>query len=124
MELHSRRPVASNRDEITPISMPISNADEEEPYPEGGLQAWLVVLGTFCTLLPSMGIINTMGILQARVSQHELVGYSEANVGWIFSIHTFIVFFFGAQVGMLCIRFVIMRFIISKPNKQCDRPSF
>jgi hypothetical protein len=114
MELHSRRPVASSRDEIILLPTSFSNAEDEQPYPEGGLQAWLVVLGAFCTLLPSMGIINTMGILQARVSQHELVGYSEANVGWIFSIHAFIVFFFGAQVGMFCSGFVI----ISEPNEQ------
>lgn len=49
----------------------------------------------------SMGLINTISVLQARVVQHELAGYSESTVGWIFSIHAFIVYFAGVQVGML-----------------------
>jgi hypothetical protein len=74
---------------------------EEDEYPEGGVQAWLVVLGAWCAMVPSTGMINTFGVLQAWVAQHELASYSESAVGWIFSIHAFIVYFLGAQVGMV-----------------------
>lgn len=86
-----------------PVASPpvLMSEEEEEQYPEGGLQAWLVVLGAWCAMVPSMGLINTISVLQARVVQHELAGYSESTVGWIFSIHAFIVYFAGVQVGVL-----------------------
>ena len=73
----------------------------DDDYPEGGLEAWLVVLGAWCAMVPTMGMINTFGVLQAWVAQHELANYSEPSVGWIFSIHAFIVYFAGAQAGTL-----------------------
>ena len=74
----------------------------EDDYPEGGLEAWLVVLGAWCAMVPTTGMINTFGVLQAWVAQHELANYSETSVGWIFSIHAFIVYFAGAQAGSYC----------------------
>lgn len=101
MEMQSRKPFVPIGDAV-PVALPQTlMSDEEEPYPEGGLQAWLVVLGAWCAMVPSMGLINTISVLQARVVQHELAGNSESMVGWIFSIHAFIVYFGGVQVGML-----------------------
>ena len=74
---------------------------DDNDYPEGGLEAWLVVLGAWCAMVPTMGMINTFGVLQAWVAQHQLAGYSEPSVGWIFSIHAFVVYFAGAQAGSL-----------------------
>jgi hypothetical protein len=68
-------------------------------YPEGGLQAWLVVLGAWCAMLPSMGLLNTIGVLQAWVAEHQLAGYSESNIAWIFSTYAFFLYITGAQVG-------------------------
>ena len=45
------------------------------------------------------GIINTFSVLHSWVAEHKLAGYSDSTVGWIFSIHAFIVYFAGAQVG-------------------------
>lgn len=33
-----------------------------ETYPEGGLAAWLVVLGSFCGTFGAFGMMNTVGI--------------------------------------------------------------
>ncbi|KAK1470385.1 riboflavin transporter MCH5 [Colletotrichum cuscutae] len=33
--------------------------DDEIEYPDGGLQAWMVVVGAWCAMIPPMGIINT-----------------------------------------------------------------
>lgn len=33
--------------------------DDAEKYPEGGTQAWLVVLGSWCAMTAGMGILNT-----------------------------------------------------------------
>lgn len=71
----------------------------EPDYPEGGLSAWLVVFGAWCAMIPSMGLLNTIGVLQAWVAEHELKHYSESNVGWIFSTYAFFLYIGGAQIG-------------------------
>ncbi|GKZ69518.1 hypothetical protein AnigIFM50267_004729 [Aspergillus niger] len=71
----------------------------DEKYPEGGLQAWLVVLGSWCAMVPSMGLLNTISVLHAWTSTHQLSEYSESSVGWIFGVFSFFLYFAGAQVG-------------------------
>lgn len=68
-------------------------------YPEGGLRAWLVVLGAWCAMVPSMGLLNTLAVLHAWVSENELPQISESNTGWIFSCYAFFLYFCGAQTG-------------------------
>lgn len=73
----------------------------DETYPEGGLEAWLVVLGSWCGLLAALGILNTIGVFQTYVSTHQLSQYSEGTVGWIFSLYTALCFFCGVYIGPL-----------------------
>lgn len=68
-------------------------------YPEGGLEAWLVVFGSFCAMLAALGTMNTIGVYQAYVSTHQLSNYTESEVSWIFSMYSFLSFFGGVQVG-------------------------
>lgn len=70
-------------------------------YPEGGLEAWLVVFGSWCGLFASIGMTNIMGSLQTYISTHQLVDYDEATIGWIFSLYAFLAFFCGVFVGPL-----------------------
>ena len=74
-------------------------SEENEEYPEGGRDAWLVVFGAWCAMIPSMGLLNTIGVLQAWVWQHQLVEYTEFDIGWIFGLYGFFLYFAGAQVG-------------------------
>jgi hypothetical protein len=76
-----------------------SSAGDGEFYPEGGLRAWLVVLGTWLALLSSLGLMNTLGTFQAYLTETQLKDYDEGTVGWIFSIYTFVVFFGGLFIG-------------------------
>ncbi|KAF1996852.1 oxalate/formate antiporter [Amniculicola lignicola CBS 123094] len=97
-------PMAKNHDtniipsEAIPIELSPDSPDALD-YPEGGTQAWLVVVGAWCAMIPSMGLLNTVGVLQAWVSSHQLHGYSESNIGWIFSAYAFFLYIGGAQVG-------------------------
>ncbi|KAL8721070.1 MAG: hypothetical protein Q9225_002181 [Loekoesia sp. 1 TL-2023] len=68
-------------------------------YPDGGLQAWLVVLGSFSGMLASFGLMNTVGTFQAYLITHQLAHTSPSAVGWIFSIYTFLAFGCGLQIG-------------------------
>ncbi|KAL4940610.1 hypothetical protein BDV06DRAFT_223906 [Aspergillus oleicola] len=70
-----------------------------EKYPEGGIQAWLVVLGAWCAMIPSMGLLNSLGTLHAWTSSHQLQDYSESSVGWIFGAYGFFLYVAGAQTG-------------------------
>ncbi|KAF4314177.1 Major facilitator superfamily [Botryosphaeria dothidea] len=71
---------------------------EEPDYPEGGRAAWGVVVGAWCAMIPSMGLLNTIGVLQAWVAEHELQHYSESTVGWIFSLYAFFLYIGAARI--------------------------
>jgi len=73
--------------------------EEEDWYPDGGRDAWLVVVGAWCAMIPSMGLLNTIGVLQAWVEQNQLHDYSESEIGWIFSAYAFFLYIAGAQIG-------------------------
>ncbi|SCU84582.1 LANO_0C01772g1_1 [Lachancea nothofagi CBS 11611] len=60
---------------------------EELELPEGGLQAWLVVFGSFMGLIPVFGIINSLGAIESYISKNQLVNESSSIVSWIFSIY-------------------------------------
>ena len=71
----------------------------EDSYPEGGLDAWLVVFGSFAGMTAGFGLMNTVGTYQAYLSTHQLATSSPSLVGWIFSIYIFLAFFCGVQIG-------------------------
>jgi hypothetical protein len=77
-----------------------SNDSIDEKFPEGGLRAWLVVVGSWCAMIPSMGLLNTIGVLHAWTAEHQLASYSPSSVGWIFGVFSFFLYFGSAQVGM------------------------
>jgi len=76
-----------------------TTAHNDVTYPEGGLGAWSVVLGSFLGLLSSLGMMNTVGIYHAYISEHYLQEYSESTISWIFSMYVFLSFFCGLQIG-------------------------
>lgn len=77
-----------------------SSSDASTPiYPEGGLQAWLVVLGAFCGLAASIGLYNSTGVLSILLSSSILTAISASSLGWIFSIYAFVVWAVGVWVG-------------------------
>ncbi|CAI0652884.1 unnamed protein product [Colletotrichum noveboracense] len=69
--------------------------------PSGGLSAWLVVFGSFCAMLSVFGLINSAAVFESYFSEHQLADHSPSEIGWIFSLYLFIVFFVGIQVGPL-----------------------
>ncbi|GAM91606.1 hypothetical protein ANO11243_096580 [Dothideomycetidae sp. 11243] len=43
--------------------------------------------------------MNSVGVFQAYLSDHQLRSHSEATVGWIFGVYGFLSFFCGVQAG-------------------------
>lgn len=84
----------------SPLDNTTSTLSKDEVlYPEGGLSAWLVVLGSFCGMIASLGVMNSVGIFQAYLTSHQLSGYNESTISWIFSVYSFLSFFCGVQIG-------------------------
>lgn len=50
----TKSPLAGNKAE--------GGGDDNDIFPEGGLKAWSVVLGSFCLLFAGLGIMNTIGV--------------------------------------------------------------
>ncbi|CAG8924898.1 unnamed protein product [Penicillium salamii] len=81
-----------------PVSR-VTTDPEGNTYPEGGLEAWLVVLGSFLGLVGSLGLVNTIATFQAYIQTHQLKEYSSGSIGWIFGMFAFLTFFCGVQIG-------------------------
>lgn len=60
--------------------------------PDGGLQAWLSVAGSWCGLFVSFGWISSMGVFQAHYQTHQLHHSSSSAISWISSLETFLLF--------------------------------
>ncbi|KAJ5082920.1 monocarboxylate permease [Penicillium argentinense] len=85
---------------IVPPSGP-SAGSAPGPPPDGGLKAWITVLGAFCGLFVSFGWINCIGVFQTYYESHQLSGMSPSTVAWITSLETFVMFFAGPLFGIL-----------------------
>ncbi|KAH9891929.1 MFS general substrate transporter [Cubamyces lactineus] len=68
-------------------------------YPDGGLRAWLTVLGAFLALFCTFGQLNSFGTFQAWYSVHELRDTPPSTIAWIGSLQLWIFFFSGGFVG-------------------------
>lgn len=75
------------------------SAPDSEPYPEGGRAAYLSLFGCFCAWMSAYGLMNTIGTFQAYLGTHQLAAYSDANIGWIFSVYLFMAYCCGVQTG-------------------------
>ncbi|KAK6459502.1 monocarboxylate permease [Scheffersomyces xylosifermentans] len=74
---------------------------EEENFPDGGLEAYTVVLGSFLGLIVNLGIINAIGAVQAYVSTHQLAMVKASTASWIFSIYLALAYVLGIIVGSI-----------------------
>ncbi|RDW61819.1 MCT family MFS transporter [Aspergillus mulundensis] len=106
-EHHGDDPV-DNHD--PPTASPETNAhstidNAPDSFPDGGLAAWSVVLGSWCAFLPTFGFMNTTGVFTDWLATNQLAGYSRSDVSWIFSLYMFFLWFGGVQVGPIFDRY-------------------
>lgn len=82
-------------------------ADDTQPgvFPEGGLQAWLCVLGSFFLLLASYGFMVSIGTLQDYWRENQLKEYSIRDIAWIPSVFVYLGLGLGVWVGPLFDRY-------------------
>jgi MFS family permease len=70
-----------------------------EIYPEGGWRAWSIVLGSWLALFSSLGILSSIATFHTYLHSHQLSSFSDGEVGWIFSVYTFLSFGGGVFIG-------------------------
>lgn len=101
MKAHSKEhsSSASSTLPITHSTTDIESNASEVQYPEGGLEAWLVVFGSFCGMLAAFGLMNAIGVYQTYLSTNQLASYDESTIAWIFGLYIFLAFFCGVQIG-------------------------
>ncbi|KAF4832909.1 Aspyridones efflux protein apdF [Colletotrichum tropicale] len=69
------------------------------PPPDGGLWAWLCVLGTFLVVMNTWGVINSFGVFQSYYV--KALDRAPSDISWIGSINVFLLFFIGTFTGRL-----------------------
>ncbi|KAE8409787.1 major facilitator superfamily domain-containing protein [Aspergillus pseudonomiae] len=95
----SQKPSISTVDETSRSPEGPTEQDSVVDFPDGGWRAWSVVLGSWCAMVPSFGLLNTMGVLEAWLANDQLKEYSKASIGWIFGLYSFFLYFGSVQVG-------------------------
>ncbi|KZL71919.1 major facilitator superfamily transporter [Colletotrichum tofieldiae] len=69
--------------------------------PDGGVVAWLVVLGAWCTSFCSFGWVNSVGAFQEYYQNDLLSNYSPSTISWIPSLQIFFMMALGPVIGQL-----------------------
>ncbi|KAF7291500.1 MFS general substrate transporter [Mycena kentingensis (nom. inval.)] len=59
---------------------------DEISYPDGGLRAWLIVLGGAFSTFSTFGYVNSWGVFQAYYQLHLLKHKTASEISWIGSI--------------------------------------
>ncbi|EJU01494.1 MFS general substrate transporter [Dacryopinax primogenitus] len=75
--------------------------DETDEFPDGGLRAWLVVVGGVCITFASFGFVNAWGVFQDYYETTLLPDVSPSTIAWIGSIQYSLTFLPGLFTGRL-----------------------
>ncbi|EMC94852.1 hypothetical protein BAUCODRAFT_36127 [Baudoinia panamericana UAMH 10762] len=69
------------------------------PPPDGGLQAWLQVVGGWSLFFNTWGLLNTFGVYQTYYESGQLFTASSSDISWIGSVQSVMVLLVGAVAG-------------------------
>lgn len=90
--------------EDSAVSVRSDSLDEEygkidSQVPDGGVMAWLQVLGSWTAIIMTFGLSGGTSVLMQWLLRNYLKGMSASRVGWMFSIQRFIFYFLGVVFG-------------------------
>ncbi|KAG0684630.1 hypothetical protein C6P40_001628 [Pichia californica] len=90
----------------TPLNVGSSNVtydafghEDLDVFPDGGLQAWIVVIGSCFGLMTVFGIMDTMSSIQLYIIKHQLADVKISSVSWVFSLYMFTNLSLGVIAG-------------------------
>ncbi|TBU44847.1 major facilitator superfamily domain-containing protein [Dichomitus squalens] len=70
-------------------------------FPEGGLRAWLTVLGGSMVVMCTFGIVQSFGVFQDYYTRVSLEEHSPSQISWIGSFQLFLLFAVALPSGRL-----------------------
>jgi len=89
-----------------PVDVEASNGGiGVDDFPDGGLQAWLVVTSAFLALFCSFGFMVAIGTVQEYLQLHQLSDYTSRDIGWIPSVFVYLSLAGGIWVGPIFDRY-------------------
>lgn len=68
---------------------PSMSSSEPSEYPEGGRDAWLVVLGAWLGLFCTFGLVTCVGVFLEHYKAGPLAQYTASQISWITSMQVF-----------------------------------
>lgn len=69
------------------------------PPPNGGLQAWLHILGSFMLFFNTWGILNAFGVFQTYYESGDIFTKSSSDISWIGAIQAYMLLTVGFVSG-------------------------
>lgn len=87
--------------DTSPAAPPTTAARSADEVPDGGLTAWLQVVGSAAILVNTWGVINTFGVFQAYYETDLLSSHSSSDISWIGSMQGCLLFLVGVVAGPL-----------------------
>ncbi|KAJ5887890.1 MFS general substrate transporter [Penicillium taxi] len=84
--------------EVNPNPSSLAPASEA---PNGGVKAWLQVLGSFFLFLNTWGVINSFGVFQSYYQKELIPNSSSSNISWIGSVQACLLLIIGVFTGPL-----------------------
>lgn len=85
----------------------------DEHIPDGGLMAWLQVLGSWTAIVMTFGISSGTSVIMQWLAKNLLKHKSTSTIGWMFSIQLFIFYFFGVVLGPVTDAYGVRALIIT-----------
>jgi MFS family permease len=73
----------------------------EPTFPEGGLQAWLTVIGGMIMVFCTFGSVQSFGVFEDHYARVRLTNYTPSQISWIISVQAFLLFMSGPFAGKL-----------------------
>ncbi|KAH6614359.1 major facilitator superfamily domain-containing protein [Chaetomium sp. MPI-SDFR-AT-0129] len=91
---------AQTKDAV-PADAPAKPSDQPPAPPDGGLLAWLQVLGSFFLFMNSWGLVNTYGVYQTYYELDLLRDKTPSQISWVGSLQACLLLVIGVATGPL-----------------------
>ncbi|KAI0080541.1 MFS general substrate transporter [Panus rudis PR-1116 ss-1] len=100
---HSQSGSVSEKKGVAEEEVNVNAEQTIDPYdvPDGGLRAWLVVMGASFGTLATFGFVNAWGVFQSYYEESVLPDTSPSTIAWIGSIQYSLIFIPGLIAGRL-----------------------
>ncbi|OGM50534.1 hypothetical protein ABOM_000884 [Aspergillus bombycis] len=91
-------PIFGALKDSSPMTLQESKAIGTNP-PNGGIRAWLQVVGSFFLFFNTWGLINSYGVFETFYEETLLHGTAPSTISWVGSLQSFLIMFLGVLTG-------------------------